>query len=414
MSLKIRPVWFLLSIVILIELGYTRLIPIPALQSAWLSYKYIPILCLAIFLYSLTYRKSVGNHGFYSRYAYLVIIFFAVECLYPIIMNGAPLNEVISSGIRFLILLVPTVVLDRTRIQYMGRFINYVVKATVIMLIFRFILWGIYTTTNHTFLTHLFYYFRYYNGVYRMDGSALCMPVLIYEWYNFLYSKSRKSKIMHLSCASIAACYVIVVNQSRALAICMIITLLLMWLMIEARMAWKVISILIGMTVIYLLATSSYMMDLVASLSPSDAVYGGSTSVRTDAIEYYLSVKGVSAVGFGFLPVSNAYISLLRGPGRNYYFEDLGIMGVLFSNGIFGVALYILPILRTIQLYFKLKKRKLREATFMIGFIAYNIVGLVSLSQFDSQRIVGYVMMMCLAEWLYANSLQTGCDHLIV
>ena len=90
MSLKIRPVWFLLSIVILIELGYTRLIPIPALQSAWLSYKYIPILCLAIFLYSLTYRKSVGNHGFYSRYAYLVIIFFAVECLYPIIMNGAP------------------------------------------------------------------------------------------------------------------------------------------------------------------------------------------------------------------------------------------------------------------------------------------------------------------------------------
>ena len=28
MSLKIRPVWFLLSIVILIELGYTRLIPI--------------------------------------------------------------------------------------------------------------------------------------------------------------------------------------------------------------------------------------------------------------------------------------------------------------------------------------------------------------------------------------------------
>ena len=38
------------------------------------------------------------------------------------------------------------------------------------------------------------------------------------------------------------------------------------------------------MIVIYLLATSSYMMDLVASLSPSDAVYGGSTSVRTDAM----------------------------------------------------------------------------------------------------------------------------------
>ena len=87
------------------------------------------------------------------------------------------------------------------------------------------------------------------------------------------------------------------------------------------------------------------------------------------------------------------------------------LWAVLFSNGIFGVTLYILPIFRTIQLYFKLKKRKLREATFMIGFIAYNIVGLVSLSQFDSQRIVGYVVMICLAEWLYANSLQTGCDH---
>lgn len=403
--MKIKPVWFLSSIVILMELGFTRLIPVASLQNVWLSYKYISILCAMVFLYSIMSEPVLHRDDFYGKYAFFVLFFFFVESMFPIFEYNAPINEVLSSGIRFLVLLLPAVLVKRIDAFEFEKFLKFVISATIAMLIFRFVLWVIYTQTNQTPFVEIFYYYRYYFGIYRLDGSALCLPVLIYEWYKFLDTKNSTNKVRNLLAVALCVGYVLVVNQSRAMAVCVIVVLLSMWLTISMNIKWKVFSVVIGIVAIIAILNSVYFADLVESLSPENAVYGGSTLVRTHAIEYYYNQNGISLLGYGFLPASNTFIQILRGAEENFYFEDLGFLGILFSNGLLGVVLYLIPILRILKLYIQMKKKRDFSATFMLGVLIYNVACALSLSQFDAQRIVGFVFVICLTEYLYYKNI---------
>ena len=199
--------------------------------------------------------------------------------------------------------------------------------------------------------------------------------------------------------------YVIVVNQSRAMSVCVIVVLLSMWLTISMNIKWKVFSVVIGIVAIVAILNSVYFSDLIESLSPENVAYGGSTLVRTKAIEYYYNQNGISLLGYGFLPASNTFIQILRGAEENFYFEDLGFLGLLFSNGLLGVMLYLIPILRILKLYLQMKRKRDFSATFMLGVLIYNVVCGLSLSQFDAQRIVGFAFVICLTEYLYYKNI---------
>nr|WP_300652114.1 hypothetical protein [uncultured Anaerobutyricum sp.] len=402
--MKIRPIWFLSSIIILMELGVTRLIPISMLQSAWLSYKYISVICLIIYLYFLITKPTLNRNNFYGKYASIVVLFFICETAYTFFTFGASIVEIISTGAKFFILLLPAVLIEKIDSVHFKKFIQFTITATLLMLGFRFVLWLLYTQTNKTPFVEVFYYYRYYQGIYRLDGSALCMPVLIYEWYGLLSEKSLSNKIKKFILSVFCISYVFVVNQSRALEICVILILLSMWLTVQSNIRWKLISILLGCVAIVLILNSGYMANLIESLSPENVTYGGSTLTRTNALEYYFNVKGISLFGYGFLPATGLFMTILRGADQSFYFEDLGLLGIIFSNGILGLILYLIPLCRMLKIYRIMKRRKAKSSMFVLGILVYNISCVISLSQFDMQRIVGYIFMICLTEYLFYQS----------
>ena len=233
-----------------------------------------------------------------------------------------------------------------------------------------------------------------------MSVTALGPFVAIYAVYKAL--TNQKGKILSIFIFFFGLYSVIFVSRTRMLIIIVVLCSLIMYIreMRYFNKGNKVI-IFIGLLCI-LICFLPQLNGFFDTFSVSNEETGSNTSIRFEAIAYYMSFilqKPLTGQGFINAANSDALYALLRGSGGHYFYDDIGAIGTASRFGIpgfifqFALIPYFLKIIKTID--------GKKEQTFLIGLLSYYLVSMISLSMFDTQRIIVLALIIAIFDSLY-------------
>ncbi len=180
--------------------------------------------------------------------------------------------------------------------------------------------------------------------------------------------------------------YIFIVFKSRIASISFLIILITIVFFKNIDNFLKILcsSIFMFMLVFILLNTNYGKMYL-------DSIDLDSTSVRSEAIEYYNNqTKDVIITGVGFINANNnvELKSFTMGNDGKFYKDDVGVINLLNTFGILGVLWYIFIIFTMIKIMKDLYKLyKIVEFIELISIFMLIIITSFTMIISDSQRI---------------------------
>lgn len=129
--------------------------------------------------------------------------------------------------------------------------------------------------------------------------------------------------------------------------------------------------------------------SILESLADSSDV---TSANRFEEITYYLSVsKSHPLFGLGLISATGSYGSLVSGTLGNWTYTDVGVFGILGKLGFVGLFMYLYLLLLLAK---ETIKYKLPNSGTRLGIVLSIFLSSITMSFFDSQRIVGLVLAM--------------------
>ena len=363
----------------------------------------IAMICCLMFIIVLSFKRLYLMSKSIRRF----LCFFFIDCIvvfiYSVVHYSASAYSIFSVSYFYLILLmvVPLCyifVLDGS----VQRFLDVIMYVTLIAMILLAVQSFVYNTTGAVFLKGYFQISpgSLRDGYLRMSVTALGPFVAIYAVYKAL--TNQKGKILLIFIFFFGLYSVIFVSRTRMLIIIVVLCSLIMYIreMRYFNKGNKVI-IFIGLLCI-LICFLPQLNGFFDTFSVSNEETGSNTSIRFEAIAYYMSFilqKPLTGQGFINAANSDALYALLRGSGGHYFYDDIGAIGTASRFGIpgfifqFALIPYFLKIIKTID--------GKKEQTFLIGLLSYYLVSMISLSMFDTQRIIVLALIIAIFDSLY-------------
>jgi len=216
---------------------------------------------------------------------------------------------------------------------------------------------------------------------YRIKNPAdfISFSILIL----FIFYVNNKFDVKFFLALAVNFVYIIFISQTRMY---MIIDSLLLIILLTIKLD-KINKFL---TLIYI-----YLLSFIGIITSSKVILGFITgarrmsySVRIEAINFYYNVSmnnGVLGIGF---PNTSDTLNVLHGNGLTflgyqYYLDDIGILGFIFTFGIFGVFILIGFILSIFKVFIISKHKFI-----LLLPIIYVAMTSISASLFNIQRIM--------------------------
>lgn len=220
------------------------------------------------------------------------------------------------------------------------------------------------------------------NNKIRLSVTNLGYVSTIVIFYQIICKKKAKIGYFLLLISNLVA--YVYMSQSRVMLAIIFVTLIIMYLTKEKpskRQLWVATLLIIACIA---LVCTDYMSDFLNSFSTESEFGGNSTLTRVLAIEHYWNSPYRSSIfGMGFINDGDylRYLILHRtNTSMQAYYSDIGLLGLYFNLGIFGIALYVYFLVRLIKsVKLAVKYDKGFEKVLIVGFLIYYLLSSISL-----------------------------------
>ncbi|MBP3263085.1 hypothetical protein [Pseudobutyrivibrio sp.] len=236
----------------------------------------------------------------------------------------------------------------------------------------------------------------------RIEFGALFPLLVIYLFYNLLVELDKKKLVIILLCM-LAEYYV---QNTRAIEIGLVIAFIVMWVSHSGDKITKylkIVMILCGLGGLLYLGVVEMVLNSF-SADPSINEHYASTLARIGAINYYSSYLFRHPLfGMGWIMRNTDYLKYIAsGPLGIYHYDDLGILGQVFRQGLLGLIIYLIFLGRLI--YISMNLKNMRGKVFVIGITSYVISTVFSLNAFDVQRVLVASFYIAISEYIWKKS----------
>lgn len=247
------------------------------------------------------------------------------------------------------------------------------------------------------------------NGSLRIALSWLGEMMIIYNFYMLYCPKekveSKAEKYLYVFNFALGFVDSLVVSRVRGsiLPLCICLIIIVLFQRNTLKSFWRKIVLI---AVLCVLAFSTDIFSSFFASFSETASRSYSTTARLYAIDYYWNTFLKNPVcGFGFADgVINYHI--VHGDGRAAI-SDVGIFGVLAKYGIFTLAIYVIPLIRSfvlIKRMFSAPNIKNQLLYLAIGlYIAGTSFTLIAISHFRMMQWVVYIVMIEYTYWAAMN-----------
>lgn len=354
------------------------------------------ILCIVCF--SKTLIKVLHNCTFINTYLIITIIAYIVLFGYSLIQYPAQnVKETLNTASPYLALLLAYPIfiylLDRGDTKSLYRLLDVFSIIIYVMILAQFITYknGIMIFPEETI--------RMRNGSIRIGLHFYGNFMILYNFYQIYYHKKRSFTRILLFLVGIFE--LISIQQTRAYTLVILVDILVMILLEKNTTNKLVKKVIIMALVIGILLQTDIAANFIQSLSATGEE-AGSTIGRQYSMAYYLSMfKAHFPFGMGF-PNNDKYGYILHHKVQYYttYTDDVGIVGQLGIWGLLLIPIFIVPVVRMINIIIKLKRQNCYDSfVWFTGILVYIIVTSGTLMILDSYRIMLMPMFIALAEF---------------
>lgn len=246
------------------------------------------------------------------------------------------------------------------------------------------------------------------NNNIRMSIGIFAEFMIFYNFTNFFSDKKlfRKNNIKSMVFFVIAIWTLLFVDQGRADAVYIFITLAVIMVTSSYNLKSKVIMVMVTLFAIYIVTSTDLIQAMLETFN-STGLNANSTTHRLYALQYYTEcIKNHLFLGNGLLKTTNindVYYTVEHGSLGWAYYSDVGLIGLTANIGLFGlIIVFIYPLIRTGYFLFKLvKKYSWREYIFPISLYVYLLVSSGTLISTDVQRILQFAFFIAYFEYIY-------------
>ncbi len=239
------------------------------------------------------------------------------------------------------------------------------------------------------------------NNRLRVALGPLTGLLVCYTFYKFL--KGYK-QVVTLSVISIILISLFYVEMTRANQLAILVTLFIMWLFYKERSKKNILKYMVAFCLVLILYFGGFFDSVLNMLSVDTSVNSRamSTVARLNAIEYFSEfTKKNPLIGMGWIrPYTDRLTKIWSGPDNAYFFDDLGFLGQFFRQGILGVLVYIIMLIRMIYIIHQLRY-EYNYKILLIGIFTYICATMPSLNCFDGSRILAVPFYIAIFEYIY-------------
>jgi hypothetical protein len=361
-------------------------------------------LFLFLMLNKETQRMVYNTSKHLNQYVFLflmmvTVVFIASAILYRNEELAAMINNVVHYY--SILLYIPILYIFYNDEEEIFRILEAIYVIWLVLIIAQVIM---INTSGAVFL-NIFYNrlgnVEYRNGNVRLYGGMCFFNLMaLVNFYKFEVAEKIKSKFAFLV-LFIGGFYVaVMVEQTRAMVIAIIVTLLGTIILRQRNLRTFVTGILLVVLVVAWLVSSQYIDYLISSSTTGIDSY--SSFNRMKAIGYYLHRLLYNPFfGFGF--TNN--VSIVHSGGANI--DDTGIFGQMARMGIWPLMFMIACIVRLGKIAYTLKKKNMVEADLVNIFFFYIITTSLTFIIWDPQRMLAFPFILAISEFYYARA----CDN---
>lgn len=397
---------FLLCCILNYQLFYFLRLPNELLRYNSANNKtLITLIIIGMFGIMLIIKRTDCMSKWLSRYLFFFFADVIAVYVYSVAKYRISLYSVFSvSYFYFILLLAPSLVYIFEREKGFEKTLDTVMYVTLAAMILLAIQSFLYNTAGVVFLDG---YFQVSSGIMRsgflrMSITPLGPFISIYAGYRAMSSQKHRWRYAMIALFGIyCAAFV---SRTRMLIIITVVCNLIMYLMCMKKQT-KTNKICICFAIAVIVVSMLPQLNTFFNTFSVDNVESGSnTSIRLEAIAYYMGyILKYPLTGQGFINAANSmelYV-LLRGLGGHFYYDDIGMIGTASRFGVPGFVFQLL----LLPFFWKTKNAigDKKERILLIGLMSYYLLSMISLSMFDTQRIL--VLAITLAVFDYLNTL---------
>lgn len=409
MKIKVStsPYVYLITFLVLFDCDFFAFLPFSFLTLT--SFKTVVILGFSLLLLLNTFINKMIRETIrpYSGYAVLFMIVLAIililQGFYSYTAYSQSVVDVIyAASIAFSrILLIFPIIYLLCRPDGFTKFMNSLSIITVVILLIRTLRALVYNTFGYDLLPYLEESIR--NDRIRQDLLPIGGIVFIYVCYRFLTSKKNTShQIIFFAVLFLFAFYEYYTNMTRMYVITFFVTFIMM-LITKKRPVNKEIVLLSCLLLFFILLIASGALTQFWNTFSTEGENANSTISRQNTINYFNQiVKEQPIFGLGLLIPKGENIYIFFGPNRSAYLDDIGIINLYYHYGIFGIIIVAMVFGRMLFIAFRLYFcHEYDKRIFLIGSLTYLILTSISLSAFDSQRMLSLIILWAVFEYDY-------------
>lgn len=374
-----------------LDTSFFYLIKIPGFISQYINNYQKAFLVVVVFIVMLFYIKQIVNYRYYFIYNILGLIFiFTMAFIIGTLRYDQNIKSILIVSIHFLVPLVylffMIIIKDKKSLDNFQNILIYCGTFLALLFNFQYI---IFNLTNKVFLNiniNKSIIATRFGGIRIYESSFFILFSSILAISFFLKEKNRKKRFRYLLFLTIMIYYIFIVFKSR-IAIISIISIFTILMLIKRRknIVKKFIAILLVLATIILLINSEYGKLYLESIKSKD---GG---VRSEATKYYnRQTSEMLLTGIGFVNSSqNDELRLISmGPDNIFYKDDVGIINIFNTFGVFGLTWYISLVVMMINVTINvIKKMSINDSFVLIGCLLLIIITSFTMIITDSQRI---------------------------
>lgn len=409
MKIKIStsPYVYLITFLIMFDGEFFSILPFSFINQT--SFQTVVILGISLLLLLNTFinKKIRETIKPYSGYAILfmvvLVIVLILQGFYSYSAYSQSIQDVIyAASISFSrILLIFPIIYLLCRPDGFTKLMNTITIITVIVLLIRTFRAIVYNTFGYDILSHLGVALR--SDRMRLGLISVAGIAFIYICYRFLTSKRNTyQQLLFLALILFFAFYEYYTNMTRMYIISFLATFIMM-LVTKKRPVNKEIVLISCLLIIFVALLASGAITQFMSTFSTEGDIGGSTVSRQNTLKYFNQVvKEQPFFGLGLLIPKGTNYYIFFGPNGSAYLDDVGIINMFYHYGILGLILVVMVFGRmlyvAVRLFFCCEYEK---RIFVIGGLTYLAITSISLSAFDSQRMLSLVILWAVFEHDY-------------
>ena len=398
---------FIICLILLLDFNLWYLFKLPT----WLftmnskSNKFLIVILILLMYIDVLFTKQASIRAYryqirYSLILVLAVVFLSVSTAFMYTAQG------INSTIRIAnVYLVPLLVIPILYIYEKDRKLDSLVRmaefATFLWYIVAIVQYNAYNFSGTVFLHDFFGSegeVALRNNTIRLTMFAFGNTAVIYNFYKLICGDRRR--IWHASNLILGIICVALIQKTRMFYLADTIGVMVVLFFSGKAKNARLRNITILVVAIFYLFASGMIEQFLSSIFVGNDVYKlNSTEVRVDAIGYYIArFLQNPLTGMGFVSESK-YPTLVHGPLMNFYLSDVGFVGVLAQTGIFSIVIYVMPLIRMINVSkLAIKSGCAERYCFQIALTVYFLITSISIAATVPGCAVGFAFAIAYTE----------------